>query len=145
MIVPDLNLLVYTYNSDAPQHTAARRWWEASLSGSTSVGLSWAVLMGYVRLMTSRAVLLDPLSPAEAASDIREWLDQPQVQILVPGPRHLDVFAGLAEATGTAGHLTTDLHLAALAIENQAELHSNDTDFGRFPGLRWHNPLRSEE
>ncbi len=61
----------------------------------------------------------------------------------MPGPRHLDVFAGLAEAAGTAGRLTTDLHLAALAIENQAELHSNDTDFGRFPGLRWHNPLRS--
>ena len=63
----------------------------------------------------------------------------------MPGPRHLDVFADLAEAAGTAGRLTTDLHLAALAIENQAELHSNDTDFGRFPGLRWHNPLRSEE
>ena len=144
MILPDLNLLVYAYNSDAPQHAAARRWWESSLSGSTSIGLPWAVLMGYVRLMTSRAVLLEPLSPAEAVSDIREWLDQPQVQVLVPGPRHLDVFAGLAEAMGTAGRLTTDLHLAALAIENQAELHSNDTDFGRFPGLRWHNPLRSE-
>ena len=144
MILPDLNLLVYAYNSDAPQHAAARRWWESSLSGSTSIGLPWAVLMGYVRLMTSRAVLLEPLSPAEAVSDIREWLDQPQVQVLVPGPRHLDVFAGLAKAMGTAGRLTTDLHLAALAIENQAELHSNDTDFGRFPGLRWHNPLRSE-
>jgi toxin-antitoxin system PIN domain toxin len=118
MIVPDLNLLVYTYNSDAPQHAAARRWWEASLSGSTSVGLPWVVLMGYVRVMTSRAVLLDPFSPAEAVSDIREWLDQPQVQILVPGPRHLDVFTGLTEATGTAGRLTTDLYLAALAIEN---------------------------
>jgi len=95
--------------------------------------------------MTSRAGLLDPLSPAEAVSDIREWLDQPQVQILVPGPRHLDVFASLAEATGTAGRLTTNLHLAARAIENQADLHSNDTDFGRFPRLRWHNPLRAEE
>ena len=144
MIVPDLNLLVYTYNSDAPQHSAARRWWEASLSGSTSVGLPWAVLIGYVRVMTSRAVLLEPLSPTEAVSDIREWLDQPQVQVLVPGLRHLDVFTGLAEATGTAGRLTTDLHLAALAIENQAELHSNDTDFGRFPGLRWHNPLAAQ-
>ncbi len=145
MIVPDLNLLVYTYNSDAPQHSAARRWWEASLSGATSVGLPWAVMMGYVRVMTSRAVLLEPLSPTEAVSDIREWLDQPQVQVLVPGPRHLDVFTGLVEATGTAGRLTTDLHLAALAIENQAELHSNDTDFGRFPGLRWRNPLAAQD
>ena len=62
MIVPDLNLLVYAYNADAPQHDAARRWWEACLSGATSVGLAWAVMMGYVRVMTSRAVLLEPIS-----------------------------------------------------------------------------------
>ena len=141
MIVPDLNLLVYTYNADAPQHAAARRWWEACLSGPTSVGLAWAVMMGYVRVMTSRAVLVEPISPADAVADVRTWLEQPQVQILVPGPRHLDIFASLTESTGTAGRMTTDLHLAALAIENQADLHSNDTDFGRFPGLRWRNPL----
>ena len=143
MIVPDLNLLVYAYNSDAPQHVEARRWWEVSLSGSASVGLPWAVLLGYVRVMTSRAILLEPMPPTEAIGHVREWLKQPQAQVLVPGPRHLDVFESLAEATGAAGRLTTDLHLAALAIENQAELHSNDTDFARFPGLRWHNPLES--
>ncbi len=145
MIVPDLNLLVYAYNEDAPQHAPARRWWEESLSGSASVGIAWAVMMGYVRIMTSRAVLIEPLSPALAIADIRDWLAQPQAQILVPGPRHLDAFTVLTEATGTAGRLTTDLHLAALAIENQAELHSNDTDFGRLPGLRWYNPLRGED
>ena len=141
MIVPDLNLLVYTYNADAPQHDAARRWWQRCLSSATSVGLAWAVMMGYVRVMTSRAVLMEPISPANAIADIRAWIEQPQVQILVPGPRHLDIFASLTEATGTAGRITTDLHLAALAIENQADLHTNDSDFSRFPGLRWHNPL----
>ena len=143
MIVPDINLLVYAYNLDAPQHLDARRWWETSLSGSTTVGLPWAVLMGYVRVMTSRAVLLNPFTPKEAVGHVRAWLGQSQVQVLVPGPRHLDIFSRLAEASGTAGRLTTDLHLAALAVENQAELHSNDTDFGRMPGLRWHNPLES--
>lgn len=43
---------------------------------------------------------------------------------------------------GTAGNLTTDAHLAALAIEYQAEVVSTDADFARFPGLRWFNPLR---
>ncbi len=141
MIVPDLNLLVYTYNADAPQHRAARDWWEEVMSGPMSVGLAWAVTMGYVRIMTSRTVLIDPISPAEAVADIRTWLERPQVQILQPGPRHLDLFESLAAATGTAGRMTTDIHLAALAIESQAELHSNDADFSRFPGLRWRNPL----
>lgn len=141
MIVPDLNLLVYAYNADAPQHVASRRWWEQTLSGSRSVGLPWAVSIGYVRIMTSRAVLLEPFPPAHAIEHVRAWMHQPQVQILVPGPRHLDVFSSLTDAIGAAGRLTTNLHLAALAIENQAELHSNDADFARFPGLRWHNPL----
>ena len=143
MIVPDVNLLVYAYNADAPQHAAARRWWEASLSETTSVGLAWAVMLGYVRVMTSRAVLVDPLPPTRALADVREWLEQPMVRILVPGPRHLDELTSLAEAIGAAGRLTTDLHLAALAIENQAELHSNDTDFSRLPGLRWRNPIQA--
>ena len=38
--------------------------------------------------------------------------------------------------------LLTDAHIAALAIDNQAVVHSNDSDFSRFAGLRWSNPLR---
>ena len=141
MIVPDINLLVYAYNADAPWHDGAKGWWESSLSGTTTVGVPWAVTMGFVRLMTSRSVLLEPMTSEEALGAVRSWLAQPQARVLEPGPRHLDIFAGLAEATGSAGRLTTDLHVAAIAIEHQAELHSNDTDFGRFPGLRWYDPL----
>jgi len=43
---------------------------------------------------------------------------------------------------GTGGNLTTDAHLAALAIEHGAELCSCDADFSRFAGLRWLDPLR---
>ncbi len=141
MILPDVNLLVYAYNADAPHHPAARSWWEARLSGFEPVALPWVVMLGYLRLMTSRAVLVDPFRPDEALGHLRSWLERPQVEILQPGPKHLDLLDNLARQAGTAGELTTDLHLAALAIEVQAELHSNDNDFGRFSGLRWVNPL----
>lgn len=98
--------------------------------------------LGYLRLMTSRAVLVEPLTPAEALGHIRSWLERPQVRVLQAGPGHLDLLVELAAAAGKAGDLTTDLHLAALAIEHGAEIHSNDRDFDRFPGLRWTNPLR---
>ncbi len=141
MIIPDVNLLVYAYNSDAPDHHAARNWWEHSLSGIQTVGLPWVVVLGFLRLMTSRRLLATPLFPSEAMAHIRSWLKQPQVQIIEPGPRHIDLLENLSETARVTGELTTDLHLAALAIEHQAELHSNDSDFGRFPGLRWSNPL----
>jgi hypothetical protein len=142
VIIPDINLLVYAYNSDAPEHRKARAWFEAILSGSSTVGFPWAVLLGFLRVMTSRRILIVPLRPAEAIAHIRAWLDQPQSQIIHPGPRHLDLLEELAQPLQIAGELTTDVHLAALAIEHQAELHSNDVDFGRFSGLRWVNPLR---
>lgn len=142
MIVPDINLLVYAYNSDSPGHVRAKAWWEACLSESRTVGLPWVVLLGFLRLMTSRSVLVEPLSPEEALGHIHSWLERPQTQILHPGPRHLSLLESLVRHARISGSLTTDAHLAALAIEHQAELHSNDGDFSRFPGLRWTNPLR---
>ena len=141
MILPDVNLLVYAYNSDAPQHQAARLWWEGLLNGREPVGIPWVVSLGFVRLMTHPSVLLRPVAPHVAVEFVQTWLDRTHVEVLEPGPRHLEVLGTLLNGLGVAGNLTTDAHLAAVAIEFQAELHSNDTDFGRFSGLKWYNPL----
>ena len=141
MIVPDINLLVYAYNSGGPFHEEAKEWWEACLSRPGVVGLPWAVILGFVRIMSSNAVFVNPMEPFEAIAHVRTWLDCPQTQIIVPGPRHLEILAEIMSAARAPGRLTTDAHLAALAIETQSELHSNDVDFARFPGLRWRNPL----
>jgi hypothetical protein len=143
MIVPDINLLVYAYNSDAPDHPEAKAWWEGLLNGSEPVGLPWAVICGFVRLMTHPAVLITPLAPGPAMQHVHSWLDRSNVDILEPGPRHLYILTRLLGGLGVAGNLTTDAHLAAIAVEHQCALHSNDHDFSRFPGLRWHDPLQS--
>ena len=142
MIIPDINLLVYAYNSDAPHHEAAKRWWEGALSGELMVGLPWVVLHGYLRIMTHPRVLERPLEPSDALRHIRQWLEVPLCRIIEPGEQHLAVLEGLLAEIGSAGNLTTDAVLAALAIEYQAELCTNDADFGRFSGLRRRNPLR---
>ena len=141
MILPDVNLLVRAYDSESAGHDAARAWWDGLMNGTQPVALSWVALLGFIRITTLRQVLLNPLSAAESCAIVREWLARPQVVVLDPGPRHAAVLFSLLEALGTAGNLTTDAHLAALAIEHQVELHSTDADFARFPGLRWTNPL----
>jgi hypothetical protein len=141
VIVPDINLLVFAYNEAAPRHDAARAWWEALMTGRERVGVPWAVAVGFIRLVTHATVLEQPLPPRAAIERVRQWFTREHVQNLDPGPRHLLILEQLFEATGVAGSLTTDTHLAALAIEHQCELHSSDADFARFPGLRWHNPL----
>ena len=141
MIIPDVNLLVHAYNADSPVHQAARRWWEETLSAAPSVGLPWAVVLGYVRITTHPRIASNPLPPDTVCAQIESWLAQPQVSLLHPGDRHATILFDLLRQLGTAGNLTTDAHLAALAIEHQAELHSTDADFARFSGLRWRNPL----
>jgi toxin-antitoxin system PIN domain toxin len=142
VIIADVNLLVLAHNEAAPHHVRARAWWEDLLNERRPVGLAWAAALGFVRVVTHASVLVEPLHPREALARVRTWLAQPEVRVVEPGPRHLSILEDLFQATGVGGSLTTDTHLAALAIEHQAELHSNDADFGRFPGLRWTNPLR---
>lgn len=141
MIVPDINLLVLAYNADAPAHATACRWWEDLLSGDEVVGLPWVVMCGFVRLMTHRSVLVHPMEPGRAIGHVRSWLATPNVEVLEPGPRHLELLEQALAQAGVAGNLVTDAHIAAIAREYQAEVHSNDVDFGRFSGLSWHNPL----
>jgi toxin-antitoxin system PIN domain toxin len=141
MILPDINLLIHAYNTDSPAHGAARDWWEGLLNGTEPVGLAWAGMLGFIRLVTHRQVFAIPMPVSTACGHVRAWLAQPYVSILDPGPRHAEIVFGLLESLGTGGNLTTDAHLAALAIEHQTELHSTDADFARFSGLRWKNPL----
>jgi uncharacterized protein len=139
--IPDVNLLLYALDERAPPHERARSWLEQALSGSETVGLSWQVLVAFVRLSTRAAVFEQPLSADEAFDVVDGWLGQPPVTIVHPGRRHAAVLRELLSTVGTAGNLTTDAHLAALALEHGAELCSHDRDFGRFPGVRWVDPL----
>jgi hypothetical protein len=144
LILPDLNLLLYAHDELAPLHRQARRWWEDLMTGRHAVVLPWAVALGFVRLTTHPSVLREPLVPTAALARVRGWLARPHTELIEPGPRHLEILERLFASTGVGGNLTTDTHLAALAIEHRCELHSNDGDFGRFPGLRWRNPLAAE-
>lgn len=141
MILVDTNVLIYAVNEDAPLNHKAKRWLEAVMSGPDTVGFSWNVLLAFLRLTTRSGVFRNPL-PLETAFDlIASWLDQPSATVVHAGPRHLQILRELLLPMGSGGNLTSDAHLAALAIEHGAELCSSDTDFARFPGLKWRNPL----
>jgi toxin-antitoxin system PIN domain toxin len=137
----DVNVLLYAINADAPHHAAAKTWLESALSGTETVALSWSVILAVLRLSTRPVVFSQPLDIEAALGVVETWLAQPTVTIVQPTARHFAVLADLLRPIGAAGNLTTDAHLAALAIEHGAELCSTDRDFARFAGLRWVNPL----
>lgn len=145
MILIDTNLLVYAVNQDAPRHLAARNWLEETLSGTTPVGLPWLVLLAFVRLTTNYRILASPLRVEQALQYVEGWLAQPCVTTLNPGDHHWLILSRLLRESGSAGNLTNDAHLAAIAIEQGCSLYSADNDFKRFPGLTHVNPVESRE
>jgi uncharacterized protein len=140
MILCDVNLLVYATVRSMPLHEPALRWLKGCL-GREELGLCHVALFGFVRIVTNRKIFSNPRSVDDVLRDIETWL-QSGAEIVLSGPRFLPTAIRLLRETGTAGNLTTDAQLAALALEHNMELHSADNDFARFRGLKWHNPLR---
>lgn len=136
MRVPDTNVLLNARNIAAPGHTIAARWMEDALGADETVGLVWVALIGFVRIATNPRVHDRPLDASRALDQIDLWLDAEGSALLAPGPEHARILRELLERSGTAGNLTTDAHLAALAIENGATLASFDGDFHRFEKLK---------
>jgi toxin-antitoxin system PIN domain toxin len=141
MIIPDANLLLYAYDSASLFHKKAVEWWRACLSGNEPVGLAPVVVFSFIRIGTNPRVFERPMTAAEAAGHVRSWLAQPVAHVLDTGTGHVEQVFKLLEAAGTAGNLVSDAQLAAIVIEHNAVLHTADTDFMRFPGLRWFNPI----
>jgi toxin-antitoxin system PIN domain toxin len=143
VILPDVNVLVHAHNADSPTHAAARRWWDGCLAGSEGVGLAWATILGFVRITTNRRIVARPLAVADVMERIQVWLALPHFHIAQPSDRHFPRLRTQLERLGTAANLTTDAHLAVLAMERGYVLYSTETDFARFEGLRWIDPCRT--
>ena len=141
MILVDANILIYAVNRDADQHRKARNWLEQALSGTTEIGFAWIVILAFIRVTTRAGIMARPLHFTHALSYVDGWLSQSNAILVSPGERHWPIFRNLLSGTGSAGNLTSDVHLAALAVEYGAEIYSADYDFRRFTGIAHINPL----
>ena len=132
----DTNVMLFAANVHAKEHLRAKAWMETTLSTTEPVGFAWIAMLGFLRVSTRTGVFARPLEPRKAFYFLEAWLDASNARIVHPTDHHFIVLRGLVDTVGTAGDLTSDAHLAALAIEHGAELVSFDRDFDRFDGLR---------
>lgn len=137
MILPDVNTLLYAVNSSSTQHAAALKALRSGFEDPRGVAFAWTALLAFLRLSTRRGVFPRPLPVEDALRVVEHWLEHPQAQLIHPGERHAQILGRLLRSAGTAGNLTTDAHLAALAIEHGATVVSFDRDFARFEDVQW--------
>jgi len=142
MIVPDANLLLYAYDASSPFHAKARAWCERIMTGPEPVALLPVVIFGFVRISTHARVYANPLRAEEAAARVEQWLARAHVTVVDMLGEDVTRALGLLRAAGTAGNLTSDAQIAAVAIRLSAHVHTVDLDFGRFAGVRAVYPLK---
>ena len=140
MVVVDANVLLYAVNDSATHHPSSRGWLDQALGGGEGVGLAWTALLAFLRIATNGQIMPSPLTVDEANEQIERWLTAPAAVVVHPTSRHAGILAGLLREAGTAANLVGDAHLAALAIEHDAEIVSFDRDFARFAGVRHRLP-----
>lgn len=141
MKIVDANVLIYAADTSSRYHIVAKRWLDQALAGGSPVGFDWLVLMAFLRITTKHSVSDTPYTPAFAVSIMDTWLSARSAHVLRPGPGHLDRVRDLLAATGDlGGNIVNDAHLAALALEHKATVVTFDSDFGRFPGVKWEQP-----
>lgn len=141
MILLDVNILVAAFRDDAERHPAYREWLFAEIGSGAPFGLSEAVLVGFLRIVTHSRVFARP-SPLAAAMQFADaLLALPGCRLLRPGPRYWEILRQICQGADARGNLIADAGHAALAIENNCVWITADRDFARFPGLRWRHPL----
>jgi toxin-antitoxin system PIN domain toxin len=140
MILPDANLLLHAVNSASDQHAASFKALREGFDDARGVAFAWIGLLAFLRLSTRSGIFPRPLAADDALQVIERWLGHPRSQVIHPGERHAQILGRLLRAAGTAGNLTTDAHLAALAIEHGVMIVTFDRDFARFEGVQWTVP-----
>jgi uncharacterized protein len=140
VVVVDANVLLYAVDSASTHHGQARSWLDTAFAGAEAVGLAWIALLAFIRIGTNPTILTAPMTVDQAVGQVDAWLGAPAAVIAQPTGRHAGLLRGLLRDTGTAGNLTSDAHLAALAIEHGAEIVSYDRAFARFAGVRHRLP-----
>ena len=143
MILIDVNILVYATFQNFKQHQIIREWFDGQINAAIRIALPWPSLLGFLRVATNPRAFPHALSMDTAWQQVEAWLACETTWVPQPTERHGEVLGALLAQPGVRGNLVPDAHLAALAIEHGLTLCSIDADFGRFAGLKWHNPLTS--
>ena len=143
MLLPDVNVLVYAHvEKSTVDHAEYAHWITRLATGPEPFALSVLVLAGFIRIVTNPRIFNPPSHLDRSLAFVSSLVERPKARVVGPGPDHLDIFASLCRQSRASGKLVADAQHAAVAIEHGCTMVSTDSDFTRFPELRWRHPLR---
>jgi len=141
MILLDANLLIYAYNKCSTKHQKAKTWLNDVLNGIPKVGLPWNSLLAFTRIVTNRRIFETPAAPEHAWEQVIKWVHTPAAWVPEPTENHAEIIREIIKTVSVNANDIPDIHLAALAMEHGLKVYSTDSDFLKYSGITWVNPL----
>lgn len=136
----DANVLLCAVDNDSTRYLPCARWVDAAFNGQRRIALPWQTIGAFLRISTHPRIFRQPLTAREAWEMVDQWLAAPICWVPEATERTAAILGGLVTDLDVTGNLITDAQLAALAIEHGLAVVSVDSDFARFPNVRWINP-----
>lgn len=141
MILADVNLHVYAFRADVPEHEVAARWMSAATTGTLPLAVTHDILTSFLRIVTSARIFEEPADVALAFDYAERLLERPSVMLVAEGQRYWEILRDLCVSAQVRGALVADARIAAIALENGLTLATHDKDFARFVQLKQFDPL----
>lgn len=144
MILPDVNVLVYAFRREAPEHPRYAAWLTAVVGGTDELALNDLVLAGFTRIVTNPKVVAAPAPTRLALDFVGRLRAARRARWLTAGSGPWSRLEDLVDQDrAISGNLVPDAFLAALALAHGCRLATVDRGFARFPGLDWFDPAAS--
>ena len=137
MDLPDVNVFVRAFRDDSSGHDQAAAWLDRTLGSPTGLAISELALSALVRIVSNPGTAKIPYDKERVLEFAAGLAFHRNTRLIVPGPRHFEIFLDLCSLPGVHGKVVPDAYYAAMAIERGLRFVTSDRGFSRFPGLDW--------
>ena len=134
--LPDVNVWIALSHPDHAHHSKAKDYWNGPRADR--LALTRPTMFGLLRGLANPAVMGGhPASPSKAWFICQTYLSMPDIEFVEDSiVTEARVGAWTGETFFTP-KLWTDAWIAALAMEHDCRVVSFDSDFSKFPGLKF--------
>jgi toxin-antitoxin system PIN domain toxin len=144
VILPDVNVLVFAFRREAPDHEGYARWLEETVGGADDLAIVDSVLLGAIRVVTNPRIFDDPAPTALALEFAAALRGAPRARPIESRHATWMAFERIVAADRQLrGNLVPDAWLAATAISHGCRLATPDRGFARFADLDWFDPVQA--
>lgn len=133
--VPDVNVWLALADENHTHHERARAYWQNE--SAPEIAFCRVTALAFFRLSTHPRVLSRPLTSDEAWDVFERYRHEGRVGFIGDPPEVDTWFMAFSRGSDFPHHLWTDCYLAALALSGDYRIISFDSDFNRFPQLRF--------